>query len=47
VECHPTSKGLQGLKPIFFRPPNVAASAAAEKVVSFVILSEAKNLSGF
>ena len=35
----------QTLKPLFFRPLNVAAEQAAEKVVYFLIPSEARNLS--
>jgi hypothetical protein len=41
----PNSIRLQGLKPFFFKSLNVAAEAAAEKVVYFVIPSEARNLS--
>jgi hypothetical protein len=39
--------GHQGLKPKIFRPLNVAAEQAAEKVIHFVIPSEARNLSFF
>src|SRR5260370_35768402 len=45
MACRANSMRHQGLKPIFFGSLNVAAEQIAEKVVYFVIPSEARNLS--
>jgi len=45
MACRANSRRHQGLKPIFFGSLNVAAEQIAEKVVYFVIPSEARNLS--